>query len=113
MTGRANLYVDQGILFSTDLDVNGSDGGVIDITGYTFFGSSRKIYSTKTVVFDFTINVVDAINGKLLLKVLPDQSRYAIPGKYQYDVIMIDIDGKSSKLLEGLVFIIETMTDTQ
>lgn len=112
MSNKANLYIDQGILFSTDLDINGNDGGVLDITGYTFLGSARKIYSTATVVFNFTIQVVDAINGKILINVLPLDTKYAAPGKYLYDILMFDPSGNASKLLEGLVFIIETMTVT-
>ena len=110
MTSRANLYIDQGIDFLMDLDVFSDDGETtIDISGHTFTGSARKVYSSNKA-FDFTTELVANTAGKLEITLASNTSIDIEPGKYQYDIIMTTQASIKIKLLEGLVFVIPTMS---
>lgn len=109
MTTRANLYVDQGVDFLLRLEV------VLDENtseGLNFYSSARKIYSTEKLL-DFTAFVEE--NGSELtidlnLFIGAEKTADLKPGKYQYDVIYTNQSGNVKKLLEGLLYIIPTIT---
>jgi hypothetical protein len=109
MTTRANLYVDQGTSFSVTLDLTTGDGDAVNLSDQTFFCGVKKLYSSSTL---FTANVsinASAPLNDITLTIQSDQTRDLEPGKYQYDVLMLN-NGSVSKLLEGLIFIIPTVT---
>lgn len=109
MTTRANLYIDQGIDFLLRLQV------VLDepsTEGLTFYSSARKIYSSEKL-FDFTPFIEDNGSGTtvdLSLFAGAEVTEDIKPGKYQYDVIYTNQSGNVKKLLEGLLYIIPTIT---
>lgn len=103
------LYADQGADFSFEMDLSDPNEFPVDVTGYAFAGSARKVYS-ETVAFTFTISIVD---GDTLRVSLSDSTTSAVkPGKYAYDIMMTDTDGFKSKILEGILYILESSTRT-
>lgn len=111
MTSRANLYIDQGTDFSVDLDIYADDGSILNITEYSFNGDAKKVYSSAKT-FSFVTNQIDPEQGKIEISLPAYISANTVPGKYQYDIIMTSPLNTKSKILEGLVFIVSTMTDT-
>lgn len=111
MTSRANLYIDQGTDFSVDIDIYADDGTILDISNSSFAGDARKVFSS-TKTFSFAMNKIGPGQGKLEISLYANTSADIIPGKYQYDIIMTSDLNVKSKILEGLVFIVATMTDT-
>ena len=56
MAVYANISIDQGSTFSSTVTVEGSDGLVFNLTGYTVRGQIRKSYtSTSFTAFTATI----------------------------------------------------------
>ena len=113
MTTRANLYVDQGVDFLVALELETDDGEEFPITDQQFFCQVRKMYSS-TVQFEAQLEVV--VNGttnEINLMFLPEDTRNVKPGKYQYDLIMRKFSGDTQKLLEGLMFILPTVTQIE
>lgn len=108
MTTRANIYVDQGTDFSTFLNLS-TDTGTYDIESQQFQCDVRKVFSS-TTVFSPTF-VVEPGNetGVLEMRITPEDTANLEPGKYQYDVIMLNGPVRE-KILEGLMFILPTMT---
>jgi hypothetical protein len=107
MSSRANIYMDRGTDFRVSLDLFDSVDEELGIATYNFFGSLRKVYSTRKLA-DFTIEKGDSI----ITLVLTDQETLALkPGKYQYDVIMQKTTGELSKIVEGLAIVADTMTE--
>ena len=45
MAAVANLRIDQGASFSSDVTVTNSDGNVVDLTGYTTEANNRCNYT--------------------------------------------------------------------
>lgn len=110
MTTRSNLYVDQGTSFRTSLELENTDGTDYPVSGKEFFCSIRKVYSS-TAAFDADIEIVtNGVTNVLNLIITPDMTKNIEPGKYQYDVFMKETNGQVSKLLEGLLFIIPSIT---
>jgi len=110
MTTRANLYVDQGIDFVIALELETDDGSEFPITDQQFFCQVRKMYSS-TVAFEAELEVVvNGVSNELNLFIDPDDTKDVKPGKYQYDLIMRKFNGDTLKLLEGLLFILPTIT---
>lgn len=112
MTARANLYIDQGTDFSVDLDIFSDDGEDLPISNYTFQGDAKKVFSSSGPAFEFDISYVPNSTNKVEIRLNANTSVDIDPGKYQYDVVMISPSNVRTKILEGLVFIVATMTDT-
>ena len=55
MAAIANLKIDQGASFSSDVTVTNSDGNVTDLTGYTTEAKMAKSYGKKLKVFLFLL----------------------------------------------------------
>jgi len=110
MTTRANLYVDQGVDFLISLELETDDGAAYSITDQQFFCQVRKMYSS-TVQFQAELEVVvNGVTNELEMFISPNDTKNVKPGKYQYDIIMRKFNGDKLKLLEGLLFIIPTVT---
>jgi hypothetical protein len=108
MTTRANLYVDQGVDFLVTLNLSSDDGEEFQITNQQFFCDVRKLYSTKLAFSAELEVVVNGITNELDLFIAPEKTKSLQPGKYQYDILMVG--STTTKLLEGLMFILPTMT---
>ena len=113
MTTRANLYVDQGVDFLVALELETDDGEEYPIVDQQFFCQVRKMYSS-TVQFEAQLEViVNGVSNELNLMINPEDTRNVKPGKYQYDLIMRKFNGDTLKLLEGLMFVLPTVTQIQ
>jgi hypothetical protein len=109
MTTRANLYVDQNTDYATSLNLFTDSGEEFDITTQDFVCDVRKIYSTK-VLFSPTLVIEPAGEiGVIELEVSAEDTKDLEPGKYQYDIVMKD-GSRRHKILEGLMFILPTVT---
>ena len=106
MTQRATLYIDQGTDFLVDLDVFDDEGFPLDLTGYSASSSVRKVYST-TKIADFTLEIVES---KIVIEMPAETSESIVPGKYQYDVFLLSPQNVRTKILEGLLFILPSVT---
>lgn len=111
MTTQATLYVDQGTDFLVSLELSQDTGGDYVITNQTFQCDVKKLYSTNKL-FSVELSVVLGEGGNdLNLYISPDKTRNLQPGKYQYDVIMVEAGGAVEKILEGLMIILPTVTN--
>lgn len=109
MTTQANLYVDQGTDFAINVDVSINNPG-INLSDKTFFCSFAKLYSSAASA---NASVV-ATGNNTIIEVSVDASitENLDPGKYVYDVVMVSLSGDKTKILEGLITIIPTITRT-
>lgn len=111
MTTRTNLYVDQGTDFLVSLDLKEETGSDYTISGNQYFCNVAKLYST-SVKFsaDLTVNTDDPANDLLEFYISADKTKELEPGKYTYDIMMVDAGGSISKIMEGLIFILPSRT---
>lgn len=110
MTTRANLYVDQGTDFAVVLDLFDPEGLDLDVGSRTFKCEVRKVYSS-SVAFEAVVqlNTSDNDLNNLDLIISANTTYDVAPGKYSYDIVMFD-EGQRSKILEGLLFLLPTVS---
>jgi hypothetical protein len=101
MAVYANFSVDSGITFTTTLTVEGLDGMVFDLTGYTARGQIRKTYLSTTAV-DFVTEIDEPVHGKLILHLSAVTTAAMKPGRYQFDVEILS-DAIVMRVVEGQI----------
>lgn len=110
MATYANLYVDQGSDFSTNVFVGDSNGDPLDLSSITLSGQVKRTYQSETA-FDFTITKQDTIRGEIRVALDSATSLSMHRGRYVYDVYGQDtIAGTYFKILEGILEIIPSVT---
>ena len=110
MASRANIYIDKGMDFRTELNLFNAEVVEYDdatISVYNFYSSIRKVYSS-TAAVNFNIEVA---NNDITLVLTDQQTDTLAPGKYQYDVIMEKQTGERTKIVEGLAIVVDTITE--
>lgn len=111
MTTRANLYIDQGTDYLISLDLFTDEGEEFPTDTYQFYASARKLYSS-SVAFTIETRVItdDDDPNNFEIYVSPEKTRDLDPGKYQYDILMRDDAGNVEKIVEGIIFIVPSIT---
>ena len=110
MTARKNLYVDQGVDFLIPIEIETSIGMDYDVSNKQFYCDVRKVYSS-TVAFSASLQAIqNNISNDVELIISADTTVDVEPNKYQYDIIMVDQTGENKKILEGLLFVLPTIT---
>lgn len=108
MSTRANIYVDQGTDFSTFLNLS-DESGTYDITTQQFECDVRKVFSATSIFSPTFVIEPGGETGVVEMLISADATANVEPGKYQYDVVMSSGSTKE-KILEGLMFILPTIT---
>jgi len=107
MSSQATIYIDQGTDFRLTIELFDQDDIDLPISNYTFFGDLRRIYSSKrTAEFE-----IQKENNDITLVLDSDTTAQLKPGKYSYDVLMRKPTGEISKIVNGLAFVIDTVTE--
>jgi hypothetical protein len=98
----SNLTVDQGSTFLAYVDVTDSSGNVLNLAGYTVAGQIRKTYSSTTAI-NFSASVSNAAGGTISLGLNDTDTNTMKPGRYVYDVEILNSNGTRTRVLEGQV----------
>jgi hypothetical protein len=106
----AELTVDQGSTFETNLDLVADDGTSINLTNYIFSGQIRKSYYSNNATANLTITVTDAANGNLNLSLNAATTTNIKAGRYLYDVKMTDTANTVTRIVEGIITITPQVT---
>jgi hypothetical protein len=107
MSSQLNIYVDKGTDYRLTVELFDDDDLDLPIANYTFYGDLRKLYSTKRAA-EFTFEKSD---NDITIILDADTTSQLTPGKYQYDVLMKKPTGELSKIVEGLAFVVSTITE--
>tara|TARA_B110000259_G_scaffold174780_1_gene209445 strand:- start:980 stop:1306 length:327 start_codon:yes stop_codon:yes gene_type:complete len=107
MSSQLNIYIDKGTDYRLTVELFDDDDLDLPISNYTFYGDLRKLYSTKRAA-EFTFEKSD---NDITIILDADTTSQLTPGKYQYDVLMKKPTGELSKIVEGLAFVVSTITE--
>ena len=107
MSSQLNIYIDKGTDYRLTVELFDDDDLDLPIANYTFYGDLRKLYSTKRAA-EFTFEKSD---NDITIILDADTTSQLTPGKYQYDVLMKKPTGELSKIVEGLAFVVSTITE--
>lgn len=108
MAIKANLQIDQGANFSTEIDVLDDNGDVVNLTGYTGAAQMRKHYTSSTAT-NFTV-AINAPAGTVTLSMSAATSANVTPGRYVYDCELTSSSNVVSRLVEGIVTVTPQVT---
>jgi len=113
MAAVANLVIEQGATFSTDVTVKDSNGDAFNLTGYTASAKMARGYaSTRTrTTLTTTINA-DPTTGIVTLSLSADQTNVIeAPARYVYDVeILRTSDSTITRVIEGIITVSPSVT---
>lgn len=106
-----NLIINSGSDFSQTFTLEGTDTEfAFDLTSYTAESQMRKWSGSSTYTeFDTSIEYPPTA-GRILLRLTSEQTASLKPGRYVYDVLIIDPYGIKNKVIEGMVLVAEGVT---
>ena len=108
MAIKANLVIDQGTTYSTDLNLTDENGDALVLSGYSANSQIRKHYtSSNSVSFTTSIN---ANAGIITLSLTANQTANLTGGRYVYDVELTDASNSISRKVEGIVTVTPQVT---
>lgn len=105
MAAVANLRIDQGTTFTSDVTVTDNDGSAFNLLGYTAQAKMALGYSSTRTRVTITAVVSDVANGVVTLSLTADQtSALEAPARYVYDVeITRTSDSTITRVIEGII----------
>lgn len=105
-----NLVVNSGADFSQSFTLEGIDtNSAFELTNYTVEAQMRKWAGSSTST-TFTASIEDAAAGQILLRLTSTQTTALKPGRYVYDVVIIDQFNIRNRVIEGMVLVTEGVT---
>jgi hypothetical protein len=108
MATKANIVIDQGTTFSTTINLTDDDDFPIDLTGYTGRSKMKKHY-TSSNSHSFTVSL-GGNTGVLTLALSANQTSNIVPGRYVYDVELVNASNVVSRIVEGIVTVTPEVT---
>lgn len=106
----AELTIDQGATFESNLDLVDDDGSSINVAGYVFSGQIRKSYYSLTPTANLTLNIVDSSNGNVNIYLSSATTANIKAGRYVYDVKMTDTSNTVTRIVEGIITVTPQVT---
>jgi len=105
MAAIANLTVDQGTSFTSDVTVKDANGNAFDLTGYTATAKMAKGYaSTRTRTTITTTVAADATTGVVTLSLTSTVTAGLDAERYVYDLeITQTSSGNVTRVIEGII----------
>ena len=105
-----NLAIEQGGDFQATFDVLNPDNSNFGLTGYTAVATLRK-YPGDIISYPFTTTLTIS-QGKVTLGMASTITDSLVPGRYYYDVFLINTsgNGKRYKVVEGNVIVNSSAT---
>ena len=105
MAAIANLTIDQGATFTSDVTVKDANGNPFNLTGYTAAARLAKGYASTRTRADFTATVAaDATTGLVTLALTSTQTATLDAERYVYDLeITQTSSGTVTRVIEGII----------
>ena len=112
MAARANLRIDQGATFSSDVSVTNSDNTAFDLTGYTASAKLSQGYASTRTRTSFSTAISTPTTGVITLSLTADQtSLLDAPARYVYDIeILKTVDSTITRVIEGIITVSPSVT---
>lgn len=106
-----NLVVNSGSDFSQTFTLEGSEtNSSFNLTNYTIQSQMRKWAGSSSSISFTTEIELPPSSGKITLSLTAEQTTNLKPGRYVYDVVIIDDSNIKNRVIEGMVLVTEGVT---
>lgn len=103
MAAIANLTIDQGATFTSDVTVKDANGNPFNLAGYTARAKLAKGYASTRTRQDFTTTIAsDAASGVVTLSLTATQTTALEDTRYVYD-LEIQTGDVVTRVIEGVI----------
>jgi len=109
MAAFSEIVIEQGATFNTTINVEDTAGAAINLFGYTANSMMRKSYYS-TSATTITSTVTGTANGEVTLTVSATNTAALTPGRYVYDVIITSPTSVVTRVVEGIVTVLPSVT---
>lgn len=100
MSTRADIIIDQGTTFETQINLNYSNGAAIDLSTFTVESQIRKNYASLNA---YSFTATGNSTGIIVLGLTANTCRDIPSGRYVYDIVVTSNTGLATRVLEGQV----------
>lgn len=101
-----NTYADFSEIFTLD---DSNSNSALNLTGYSVASQMRK-HSGSSNAVSFGATIFNAVEGQIKVGLTTAQTSGLKPGRYVYDVVIVDPSGSTSRVVEGMVLVREGVT---
>jgi hypothetical protein len=107
----SNLIINSGADFQQTFNLDDSDtNSPLNLTNYTISSQMRK-YSGSSSSVSFASSITSPpTNGQISISLGSTQTSAIKPGRYVYDVLIIDSSSIKTRVVEGMVLVREGVT---
>ena len=109
MAAFSEIVIEQGATFNTTINVEDTAGAAINLYGYTANSMMRKSYYSSSAT-TITSTVTGTANGEVTLSVSATNTAALTPGRYVYDVIITSPTSVITRVVEGIVTVLPSVT---
>ena len=109
MAAFSDIVIEQGATFNTTINVEDTAGAAINLYGYTANSMMRKSYYSSSAT-TITSTVTGTANGEITLTVSATNTAALTPGRYVYDVIITSPTSVVTRVVEGIVTVLPSVT---
>ena len=113
---EVNIVINAGVDFYQEFVLTNPDLSLKDITGHKFAGGISKhrrsidveISTNEKLKYNiqkFTTGVASGVEGRYYISMSAEQTNKLKEGKYVYNVVMTDLNGLRSSVMDGLAFV--------
>lgn len=108
MAIKANLIIDQGTTFTTQLNLTDENDDALDLTNYSGSAQMRKHY-TSSNSSSFTVSL-GGNTGIVTLSMTANATANLTAGRYVYDLELTDGSNEITRIVEGIVTVTPNVT---
>lgn len=109
MAAFSELTVEQGATFSTTVNVEDVNGNAINLYSYTAQSQMRKSYYSSSSS-NISASVTGTSNGEITLSITAANTALLVPGRYVYDLIITSPANVVTRVVEGIVTVLPSVT---
>lgn len=108
MAIKANIFIDQGSTYSTQLSLTDANGSAVNLANYTGAAQLRKHFTSNNAI-SFGVTLSPSL-GTVTLALTANATSQLSAGRYVYDVELTDSEGRISRIVEGIATVSPNVT---
>jgi hypothetical protein len=106
----SNIIINSGTDFTQTFDFETTANTPLDLTGYTAYSSIKKSPASSKITASFDVSFNNRSFGKLTISLGSSITSGIKPGRYSYDILLIDAASIKTRVVEGSAIVTAGVT---